>query len=257
LQVFLFTSKALLFFLHPLGLSVLLLATALFMARRRPNWTRRLCAAALAALAIFSCPVIANVLKASLENQYPDHGIQATPAAEVIVVLGGGLHTPNSRHRASGLQDSGDRILHAFRLYRAGKASSILCSGGGVPAEMQEAEATSLLLQEWGVPPEHILVEAGSRNTRENALFSYRLLKDKGVRRILLVTSAFHMPRAAAVFRKLGLNVTPAPADFSTGWDEDRDWLQRLEPDSEALMDSDIVIKEWIGLFVYRLCGWA
>jgi uncharacterized SAM-binding protein YcdF (DUF218 family) len=114
----------------------------------------------------------------------------------------------------------------------------------------------SALMQEWGVPAEAILVEDRSLNTRENALFSFELLRARQIRRILLVTSATHMPRAAAVFRKAGFEVIPAPADFVTGWtslDLPLDWW----PGADALEKSDQAIKEWLGLWIYRLRGWA
>ena len=114
----------------------------------------------------------------------------------------------------------------------------------------------SALLREWGVPQEAIVVEDRSLNTRENALFSLRILAARNIRRILLVTSASHMPRAAAAFRKAGFEVTPAPADFQTGWDP-LDVPLEWWPNAHSLAYSDIALKEWLGLVLYRLRGWA
>jgi uncharacterized SAM-binding protein YcdF (DUF218 family) len=111
------------------------------------------------------------------------------------------------------------------------------------------------LLQEWGVPSDAILLEDRSRNTRQNALFSYQILQARSIRHILLVTSATHMPRATAVFRKVGFEVTPAPADFQTGWSvpgNSSDWL----PQAKFFAYSELAIREWTGILVYRMRGW-
>jgi len=124
----------------------------------------------------------------------------------------------------------------------------------------------SRLLQEWGVPSQSILVDEQPLNTRENALFTYSVLSLRNMPHILLVTSAIHMPRAVAAFRKVRLEVTPAPADFRTGWGQGggggvvrrfSDWVTRFAPDARFLHLSDTALREWIGLRIYRLRGWA
>ena len=244
-------------FFHPLSWTVLLLAAGI-LAWKRFRVSRWLSAAALFLLLVFGSEFGSRTLLRSLEGLYPDIPIEAFPRAQAIVVLGGTVHVPTAQHRNTGVIDPSDRILHALRLYRAGKAPLVLCSGGG--EETSESPAMSRLLQEWGVPPEAILLEEQSLTTRENALFSYSLLNSRGIRHILLVTSAIHMPRAAAVFRKAGFEVTPAPADFRTGWGQRRGffiWLSGWVPDAGYLQRSDKVLREWIGLLVYRLRGWA
>jgi uncharacterized SAM-binding protein YcdF (DUF218 family) len=112
------------------------------------------------------------------------------------------------------------------------------------------------LLREWGIPSTALLTEGESINTRENALASHALLTPRGIRRILLVTSAVHMPRAAAAFRKAGFEVAPAPADFRTGWAKPNQIL-RWAPTPQSLFNSSAALHEWVGLWVYRLRGWA
>jgi len=167
---------------------------------------------------------------------------------------------PSREHHASGLIESSDRLLRAYRLYRAGKAPLIVCSGGnnplGVRAEEPESVAMSQLLEEWGAPASAVEVETGSINTRENALDSYGLLAPRGIRRIILVTSALHMPRAAVAFRKAGFDVIPAPADFVTGWGEPGP-LDRALPGLKNMEGSVRALHEWLGLWAYRLRGWA
>lgn len=253
-------SQALQNLLHPLSLAILLLAAGILF-WKRGAWARALCAAALLLLLIFGSPVVAGALSRSLEMQYPDAVIDTVPQAQAIVVLGGSVHIPNRLHRVSALLEGSDGELRAVRLFKAGKAPLVLVSGGNRPVagggvQTPEAQVMSALVQEWGVPPQAILVEDRSMNTRENALFSFQILTARQIRRILLVTSASHMPRAAATFRKAGFDVVPAPADFRTGWtalDMPLSWW----PSAGSLVQSDSVIKEWLGLLVYRLRGWA
>jgi uncharacterized SAM-binding protein YcdF (DUF218 family) len=242
---------------YPLGLSILFLAIGT-IAWNRLRVSRWFCALALLLLLAFSSPVGSGALLRSLENQYPDPGIEALPHSDAIVVLGGNIHMPNRRHGKSGLIDESDRLLQALRLYRAGKASVLVCTGGGGTSEdLSEARVMSRLLQEWGVPAEAILLEEQSLNTRENALYSYPILKARGIRHILLVTSAIHMPRAAAVFKKAGFDVSPAPADFRTGWGAGDVGFLDCIPEAVCRMRSDRALREWVGLLVYRLRGWV
>ena len=169
---------------------------------------------------------------------------------------------PSGVHHSSAIINPSDRLLLALRLYRAGKAPLVVLSGGDNPLfsggapQQSETEVMRQLLMEWGIPDGAIQVEAGSINTRESALFSHRLLADRGVARIILVTSAIHMARATAVFRKAGFDVVAAPADFQTGWGALRE-IFRWIPEAGALVDSSQAIREWLGLGVYRLRGWA
>ena len=256
--MFVTISKILEPFSNPISLVLIFLALAFFLRRRR--WSRWLAVAAFVILLALGSRGVSNFLVGSIEQQYPDRGLDAIPQAGAIVVLGGAIHGPGGQHRGSRLVESSDRLLVAFRLYRAHKAPVVVCSGGNVrfvssPGDIPEAEVMSGLLQEWGVPADAMLVENGSENTRQNATLSYQILNAKGIRRILLVTSAMHMPRAAAVFRKAGFEVIPAPADFHSGWNEPSPltWV----PNAAYIARSEDALHEWVGLWVYRAMGWA
>ena len=100
----------------------------------------------------------------------------------------------------------------------AGKAPLIIVSGGNVFLQegiRPESAYTADLLQEWGIPQSAIIFEGNSRNTRENAVETSRLLKNRQLNRVLLVTSAFHMPRALATFRAVGIDAIPSPSSIS------------------------------------------
>lgn len=256
--MFVIISKILEPFSNPISLVLILLALAFFLRRKR--WSTLLCLAAFLILLTLGSRGVSDFLVSTIEQQYPDRGIDALPQAQAIVVLGGAIRGPGGQHRGSRLVESSDRLLLAFRLYRAHKAPMVVCSGGNVrfvssAGDTPEAEVMSSLLQEWGVPPDSVLIESGSENTRQNATLSYQMLNAKGIRRVLLVTSAMHMPRAAAVFRKAGFEVIPAPADFHSGWNEHSalGWV----PNAEYVWQSEGALHEWLGLWIYRAIGWA
>jgi uncharacterized SAM-binding protein YcdF (DUF218 family) len=162
-------------------------------------------------------------------------------------------------HSEPSINGAADRAVLAARLFRAGRVRSILISGGNLPwqrAREPEGDQVARLLQEWGVPRQSIIVENQSRTTFENAARSKPLWDAHGFSSGLLVTSAFHMPRALAVFRRAGYWVIPAPADFRGGPPFEGGVLAFL-PDAAALETSTIALREWFGLTVYHLRGWA
>jgi len=242
----------------PLDLTLLLLlvaAACVAIGRRRAAGALLLLAIAM--LWAFSAPAVADRLRGSLERVHPPLPIEATPRADAIVVLGGGVGPARPPRLVPDLGASADRVLHAARLYRAGKAPLVIASGGRPPwaGAGTEAEAMGLLLREWGVPERALLLEDTSRNTRENALAVREALGDRADRRVLLVTSALHMPRAMAVLRSAGVRAVPAPADIEITDGPSSPVLQWL-PDARALEGSTRALHERLGILVYRARGW-
>ncbi len=256
-----FASKLFTLLLDPIASVLLLLVCAWIIRKRRPRLSNGLNLAAVAFLFFMACPITSAWLVNSLEKQYPDKGIEGENGAQAIVVLGGSLKMPSGLHRRSGLTNSSDRLLEALRLYHAGKAPLIAVSGGDNPLllrvrKVHEADEMRSLLEEWGVPGSAIVVEDVSINTHENAIFTRKVLAARGIQHIILVTSAIHMPRATGAFRKAGFDVEAAPADFLSGRG-DRAMIFRWFPASGVMVDSSNALHEWIGLFIYRLRGWA
>ena len=253
-------SKVLFLFIEPSSLVLVLLVFSWFGRKSLPKLTRIAFIFAIVVFCFFSCSITSSWLVDTLENQYADRSIPTAPTAEAIVVLGGSMRLPNRSHPSSGITDTSDRLLMASRLYRAGKAPIVVVSGGDNPlvsdgSHSHESDEMLALLEEWGVPNSAILVDGASINTRENAVFSRRLLEPKSINHILLVTSAMHMPRAVGSFRKVGFNVDAAPADFRSGWSDPKGvfgWV----PSPGALANSTESVHEWFGLVVYKLCGW-
>jgi uncharacterized SAM-binding protein YcdF (DUF218 family) len=241
----------------PLGTSLLLLLLAAALMLPPGRGPRRVRAAgwllglALGWLWLWSTPVASDALRAAIESRAGPRLVEQIPASDVIVVLGGsiGVARPPQRPYPE-LFDASDRLWHAARLYRAGKAPRVLVSGGTGRADLPpEAPAMRDFLVELGVPAAAILVEAESVNTRGNARLSARMIAATGAKRVILVTSALHMSRARAAFEREGVAVLPAPTDF--GAVDGSDAALPFAPDAAALEGSGRAIKELIG----RLAG--
>lgn len=238
--------------LAPLGASLALAVLALLLAlvgRRR--LAGLLALVAFAWLSAWSLPPVSHALRGMLEGAYPYQVPLDAPRAPVAVVLGGGIDPPGSLHAPANLKDGADRVLYAAELFHAGRVQRLLLSGGAHPAISARSEpaVTRELLMALGVPEEAILMEQKSRNTRQNAAFSACLLRQLGIERVLLVTSALHMRRAVTRFEAEGLAVIPTATDHEV---RDRftavDWL----PDADALDGAGRAFKEIVGYWVGR-----
>ena len=256
----LFLSKLLPVFVYPLGFAILLLALSLLLSFTRFRRTARLAlVAAMAVLWIASMPAFANWLYSGLEARHPPVPIETLAKSDVAIVLGGAVGQPLPPRTAPDVGEPADRILHAARIFHAGKIGHILVTGGNIPwqtAVAPEAELIADLLVELGVPRGAIVVETQSRNTYENAVNSAEIIEDRGWQNVILITSGAHMPRALAVFSKAGIEAIPASTDIRVRfplYDSPLDFL----PDAEALKRTSDAIREWIGIAVYRLRGWA
>ena len=242
--------------IYPFNLALwLLLAALLLMMLRRRRTAMASLFLATVVLAIFSSP-LSLALYRQHERTYLPVPVTQSPTAEAIVLLGGDVGIPLPPRVES--QVSGNRALHALRLYQAGKAPLIVITGGNVfPQRDVEAEAayTADILKRWGVPEEDIVVEKASRNTRENAVTTRRLLSERGIDRILLVTAAFHMPRALPTFRHTGFDVVPSPSGYSIVAYR-RPALLDWWPTLGNLGKAQALMKEKLGILVYRFRGW-
>ena len=210
------------------------------------------------AVLVFSNPLVGGILLGALEDDFPVREIDDYPRVDAIVVLGGITSPPIPPRLSVDVGPGFDRLLHGMRLLRAGRASYLILSGGTIPllteSEITEAVQMQSLAFEYGIAPEAILLEERSRNTYENAVFTRELLQERGLDRVLLVTSASHMRRAVAVFRSQGVKIVPAPTDV-------RIVSQRLSPGKflptlSGLEYSTIATKEYIGWAMYWLRGW-
>jgi uncharacterized SAM-binding protein YcdF (DUF218 family) len=254
----LFISKVLPPFLFPAGLTILLCLLAARLAFRKGSRAAgrvSLCAALLMYSA--SSPLVSDALLRGLERQ------NLPPAdyskASAIVLMGGGMSPFTPPRVFPETNGAGDRLLHAARLWKRGLAPKLVTTGGYI-AFLTDAPGTEaglyadLLNELFDVPPEALIRMGRSRTTSEDAVLTAELFADSGwAKDILLVTSASHMPRAAALFRKQGFDVHPAPTDFHA--DEGAFKFMDLLPSGMALAESGIALHEYLGLWAYRMLG--
>lgn len=249
-------SKLVIAAISPLGTALLLGVAGLALAAGGRAALRRLglllMAGALGWLTVWSTPIASECLRGWLEDQAGPREIDALPAAPAIVVLGGSIRGPRPPQRLHpDLGSAADRLWHAARLYRAGKAPLLVLSGGTThEGEAPEAKLMRQFLVELGVPGSAMALEPGSVTTAQNAAFSARLLRQRKIDEVLLVTSALHMRRARGLFEREGIRVIPAPTDHEI---VDRPFkLLDVVPDAEALEGSGRAMKEIVGAWVGR-----
>jgi len=201
---------------------------------------------ALVWLWVWSTPLASEALRGHLENQAGPRLLEEVVPAQAIVVLGGATRGPVPPHRPyPDLTGAADRLWHAARLYRAGKAPRLLLVGGPVATGGgTEAEAMQQFLADMGVPESAMALEKQSHNTATNARYAAQLLRAQNTQTVILVTSALHMPRALRWFEHEGLTVVPAPTDFEVA--PQPMGLRHLLPDTEALQGSARAFKELV-----------
>jgi uncharacterized SAM-binding protein YcdF (DUF218 family) len=255
--MFFYLSKILWFFLQPLNLSIFLLLAGLVA-----GWFgwRRLRGIGTG-LAFFILALSAwTSLGALLLNPLEDRFQRPAPPPENvagIVVLGGGLEgAVNLARGGYELNSGGDRFVETAILARRYPQAKVVVSGGVGSLVLEgEGDAVSAprLLAALGVAPERLILEDKSRNTYENAAFTKALVTPKPGETWLLVTSAFHMPRAKALFDRAGFATVPWPADYRTSGREGVSLF--ADNTADALANTTIGMREWIGLATYWLTG--
>ena len=193
----------------------------------------------------------------ALEREWPIVRAEDVPTADAIVVLGGGMGANTNVYPYAEMWGGADRVWHAARLYKAGKAPLVIPTGSG------ERESTLPLLIDLGVPESAIRIEGKARNTEENAKFVEEILsrvehveRVEKRKRILLVTSAWHMRRSVLMYKKYApmLEVIPAAADYeATILTMHPFCLKDILPDVNFLCASSFAFKEYIAYWGYRL----
>lgn len=208
-------------------------------------------------LYLLSTPMVADVLVKAWE--YPLGSLERLEGQtfDALLVLGGSIDPANSdpANLHYELGSSAERLTSAVLLYRQGLAGRVLFSGGsGNPWNQKQREAplAANLLLGLGIPAQALLVEGNSRNTYENALYSAPLLAENRLDRVLLITSALHMRRSLAIFRKQGLAVEAWACDTLRLKEAA---ILALLPSSRALDTGSKVLREMLGYLAYAVLG--
>jgi uncharacterized SAM-binding protein YcdF (DUF218 family) len=252
-------------FIMPSSIGLVLITVGVVLlvmrARRGEHWPRlrwpaAVTAAGLLMLYLASTPMVATALARSLERMTPYLKPEDAPEADAIVVPGGGQW----RYEAPGgvehlFSRNVDRLEQGIRAYKAGRAPRIVMGGGGfaTPSGSMVGDFLRNEAITRGVPPGAVLACGMALYTTDEGAAIAELLKPFGARRVLLCTSASHMPRARIVYERLGFEVICVPCDFDTRGAAERFSPMMLVPRGLALCQTENCVKEWIGLTLARL----
>jgi len=256
--MFFIASKVIFFCIQPSTLAFLSLATGfLCLQFKRPKSGTILLSAGFGIIVLFGFLPGGNVLVLPLEQRFAMR-VPDVPQEKVSgIILLGGFEDGSITDRRGGLalNESAERLTETLRLARALPDVKVIFTGGSGSLFGGEGIGSDIrkFLIDGGIDPRRIVIENMSRNTYENATFTKALVKPTSEDKWLLVTSAFHMPRAVGVFRKVGFDVVPYPVDFRTRGR--RDAIRPFDSISVGLERTDLAAKEWIGLFAYWMSG--
>jgi uncharacterized SAM-binding protein YcdF (DUF218 family) len=250
--------KVVSFFLMPLPLCLTLLVWGMVLGRSRNG--KRLTVTATVLLLLFSNKSVSVHLLWPLEARYPSIPEikmgSPTPSSlagcQIVAVLGGGNSDTPLLPATSQLSTSAlARIVEAVRLLNALPQATLIVSGPGEPGRPTHASLLAAAAESLGIAASRISLIETARDTEDESFAVARLAGD---RRTALVTSAWHMPRAAHLFRKAGVDFVPCPADFVARGDASTRWID-YSWDSESLERSTLAVHEWLGLLWLRIRG--
>lgn len=249
-SILIFLSKFLPLFVLPLGVTLILLIAGIALRRR---W---LLVAAAALLWICSMPVVGNRLARGMEAGMVRRPAAEAPSAEAVVVLSGGRVVAPGPAAISEWEDA-DRFFGGVELFHAGKAPLLVFTGGWFPLAPDaplEGDVLSAHARALGVPADRVITTGRVVNTLEESREVALILKARtpAVTRILLVTSAFHMPRAQRLFEQAGLTVLPFPVDFAVSEVATLSLLDFV-PTAPALARTQVALRETYGRVLYRV----
>ena len=260
--MFFYLAKVLWFMLQPSTLIALLIAYgAILIWTGWARWGRRFVTIGAILLLIAGLSPLGNALILPLEDRFPRADLDQPPAPAGFIILGGAEdRLVGTARRAPTLNEAGERMVEAAILARRFPEAKIAFSGGdaGILYKSDsEAAGAQALLTDMGIPRERLILEANARDTYENAAFLKEELTRQGElgpgKRWLLITSAYHMPRAMGAFREAGFEVEPWPVDYRTRGTADL--ARPFDKVSEGLRRVDVASREWVGLLAYWLRG--
>ena len=259
--MFFFLSKLLDVFLSPFSWGLVLLAAAVPWRKRPPvHWKRKRIfgALGLGIMVLSSSSPVSNSLAWSLE-----HASKPTYRDDVIydaVVLLGGVVDEEATARSGqpAYNDNVERLVMTHKLLRDGKARVAILSSSALDPRLPHLGEPAVLarqLEDWGIAKERIVIEDRARNTRENAVYSQEIARARGYERVLIVTSAFHMVRAAECFAAVGMPVDTLAVDYRAHEHAGRlaDWIPR----ASSLFITTSMVREMAGRLVYRVQGYG
>lgn len=255
--MFFYLSQFLSFLAMPLTIVlILIVGGAVFIQKK---WGKKMLWIGIGLLLFFTNPFLSNLALLAWEPDFKS--FEEIETHEIGIVLTGVTNLSKTAYDRTFFNKGADRITHALQLYRMGKIKKILITGGtGLnPVNPQsEAEVLKRFLLMTGVPESDILIEDQSKNTAQNAKFTRAFLEKNGIsidQEFVLITSAFHMARAKGCFDKEGLKTVTFPVDYYSH-EVKYDIPSLIYPDAESISYWHKLVKEWIGIAVYKATGY-
>ncbi|WP_349922183.1 envelope biogenesis factor ElyC [Aeromonas veronii] len=237
----------------PFSLSLLLLALLLLWFTRFQKSGKLLASCAFMLIAMMGMRPVSYELARNLEQTYPPFEATQHPDIEAIVVLGNGhVSDPAVPERAWQNNIALARTLEGVRLAEAYPKAELIFSGAVAGDPLSNAEVNARMATSLGISRERMTLFENNKDTHDEAVSIARHLKGK---RVALVSSATHLPRAMALYRAQGLDAVPAPTDYTAKQSQQPQPLYTYLPKGRYLMYSEAAIHEWIGVWWARLRG--
>lgn len=255
--MFFFLSKILGFIFTPLVWVVVLLLYS--FKTKNESRAKKLRIISLVILYVCSNSFVVDELYRAWEPVTPDYDLMQTKYEGAIVL--GGIGGIDQRLQKINFGWAGDRLFQVLPYYYKGRIKKIIFTGGSGSIEFSENKEGLFVkkyLQSINIPDSAMIIEANSKNTYENAVFTKKILDSLNIKGdLLLVTSAYHLPRAMAVFKKAGFsNLVPYQTNRVSG-QRRFTFDHLLIPNTDALFGLQFLIHEWMGYLVYKVKGYA
>lgn len=250
-------AKILAFLTEPLAWVGLLVLLALLKVSHQPRLCQGLLTSALLLLVLLGWTPLSNTVLRPLETRFTPMPPEADLSPYTgVVILGGALESSYlwTMPGQYMLNSAAERMTSVLTLLRSQPKLQLIFTGGEgelLASGLSESQRAQIFFASQGITEHQVRYESASRTTYENAVFSKTLPEVDPTQRWLLLTSAWHMPRAMATFQKNGWNVTAYPADFRTA--SHVPWTQYSLSFSLSLWRT--ALHEWFGLLVYRVSG--
>ena len=240
--------------LLPPGIFLLVIA-ALYFYYRKTKYANGLLLLFLL-IYLLSVNVVSDKIIGALENHYGQPAVSEIKDAKAIVVLAGGSYdgVPDFDGIGQNSESTTVRLVAGLRLHRALHLPMVLSGGSVYGDKTTEASLEYRFLKACGVEEQYLIKEDQSRNTAENAKYVKQICQQRNFDKVILVTSAFHMPRSVAFFEREGVDVIPYPTDYKTSRNKRLNAFA-FTPQAENLLHSSIAMKEYLGLLAVKM-GW-
>ncbi|SMQ72225.1 Uncharacterized SAM-binding protein YcdF, DUF218 family [Devosia lucknowensis] len=257
--MFFAASKAFWLFAQPVSLVLLLLLAGLaFLILKKRRMAIASLSLAATAQFLVGFTSLGYVLIQPLEDRFEQPSELPTNVGAIVVLGGATMARPSSARGVAELNQAGDRLTTTLWLAQRYPDARVILSGGGgflMGETESEAETMRRFFTSFGIADDRLMLEGNSMNTDENASFTRAMIDqaEDGARAVLLVTSAFHMPRSIGIFRKQGIAVMPWPTDYRSSGRQGFE-LDIANP-NQNLETATVAVREWIGLLAYHLTG--